>query len=30
VWDWGEGGKLKLVSTVKPAGEVALQLESHD
>ncbi len=30
VWDWGDGGKLKLVSTVKPAGEAALQLESHD
>ena len=30
VWDWAEGGKLKLVSTVKPAGEAALQLESHD
>jgi methylamine dehydrogenase heavy chain len=30
VWDWGEGGKLKLVSTVKTAGEAALQLESHD
>jgi methylamine dehydrogenase heavy chain len=30
VWDWAGGGKLKLVSTVKPAGEAALQLESHD
>ena len=30
VWDWADGGKLKLVSTVKPAGEAALQLESHD
>jgi methylamine dehydrogenase heavy chain len=30
VWDWQGGGKLKLVSTVKPAGEAALQLESHD
>ena len=30
VWDWQDGAKLKLVSTVKPAGEAALQLESHD
>ncbi len=30
VWDWADGGKLKLVSTVKPAGEAAVQLESHD
>jgi methylamine dehydrogenase heavy chain len=30
VWDWQGGGKLKLVSTVKPAGEAALQVESHD
>ncbi len=30
VWDWRDGGKLKLVSTVKVAGEAALQLESHD
>ena len=30
VWDWQDNGKLKLVSTVKPAGEAALQLESHD
>lgn len=30
VWDWSDGGKLKLVATVKPAGEAALQLESHD
>lgn len=30
VWDWQGSGKLKLVSTVKPAGEAALQLESHD
>jgi methylamine dehydrogenase heavy chain len=29
-WDWGDGGKLKLVSTVKPAGQAALHLESHD
>lgn len=30
VWDWVGGGKLKKVSTVKPAGQAALQLESHD
>lgn len=30
VWDWADGGKLKLVATVKPAGEAAVQLESHD
>jgi methylamine dehydrogenase heavy chain len=30
VWDWQGGGKLKLVATIKPAGEAALQLESHD
>lgn len=30
VWDWRDGGRLKLVSTVKAAGEAALQLESHD
>ncbi|MFO1329579.1 MAG: amine dehydrogenase large subunit [Rubrivivax sp.] len=30
VWDWADGGRLRLVSTVKPAGEAALQLESHD
>ena len=30
VWDWADGGKLKKVSTVKPVGQAALQLESHD
>jgi methylamine dehydrogenase heavy chain len=30
VWEWQGGGRLKLVSMVKPAGEAALQLESHD
>jgi methylamine dehydrogenase heavy chain len=30
VWDWTGGGKLKAVSVVKPAGEAALHLESHD
>ncbi len=30
VWDWSDNGKLKLVATVKPAGEAAVQLESHD
>jgi hypothetical protein len=30
VWDWADGGKLKPVSTVKPAGQAALHLESHD
>jgi methylamine dehydrogenase heavy chain len=30
VWDWQGSGKLKAVSVVKPAGEAALQLESHD
>lgn len=30
VWDWTGGGKLKTVSTVKPAGQAALHLESHD
>ena len=30
VWDWQGSGKLKLVATIKPAGEAALQLESHD
>jgi methylamine dehydrogenase heavy chain len=30
VWDWGDGGRLKLVSKVKTAGEAAVQLESHD
>lgn len=30
VWDWSDGGKLKLVATVKPAGESATQLETHD
>lgn len=30
VWDWGDGGKLKKVSTVKPAGEASLHLESAD
>ncbi len=30
VWDWSDSGKLKLVSTVKPAGMASLQLESHD
>ena len=30
VWDWQGGGKLKPVSTVKPAGQASLQLESHD
>lgn len=30
VWDWAEGGKLKLVSTIKPAGEASMHLESHD
>jgi methylamine dehydrogenase heavy chain len=29
VWDWN-GGALKLVSMVKPAGQAALHLESHD
>ncbi len=30
VWEWADGGKLKLIATVTPAGEAALQLESHD
>lgn len=30
VWDWQDSGKLKLVSMVKPAGQAALHLESHD
>jgi len=30
VWDWQDGGKLKPVAVVKPAGEAALHLESHD
>ncbi|MEN9627769.1 MAG: hypothetical protein RJA10_996, partial [Pseudomonadota bacterium] len=30
VWDWRAGGKLKTVSTIKPAGQAALHLESHD
>jgi len=30
VWDVGGPGRLKLVSTVKPAGSSALQLETHD
>ena len=30
VWDWADGGKLKLVSTIKPAGEASMHLESHD
>ncbi len=30
VWDWSDGGKLKPVSVVKPAGQAALHLESHD
>lgn len=30
VWDWQGNGRMKLVSTVKPAGMAALQLESHD
>lgn len=30
VWDWGDRGKLKRVTTVSPAGMAALQLESHD
>ncbi len=30
VWDWGDGGKLKRVATVRPAGMAALHLETHD
>jgi methylamine dehydrogenase heavy chain len=30
VWDWSDGGRLKAVATVRPAGEAALHLESHD
>lgn len=30
VWAWSDNGRLKLLSTVKPAGEAALHLESHD
>ena len=30
VWPWSEGGRLNKGLVVKPAGEVALQLESHD
>lgn len=29
-WDWLDGGKLKKVSTIKPAGQASVQLESHD
>lgn len=30
VWDWVGNGSLKKVATVEPAGEAALQLETHD
>jgi methylamine dehydrogenase heavy chain len=30
VWQWNDGRKMKTLATVKPAGEAALQLESHD
>lgn len=30
VWDWGDGGKLKPVATIRPAGMAALHLETHD
>lgn len=30
VWDWQGDGRMKLVTTVKPAGQAALHLESHD
>ena len=30
VWDWQDGGKLKPVTSIKPAGQAALHLESHD
>lgn len=30
VWDWQGPGRMTLVSTVKTAGQAALQLESHD
>jgi methylamine dehydrogenase heavy chain len=30
VWQWSDGGRLKQIAQVKPAGEAALQLESHD
>ena len=30
VWQWSDGGRLKPISMVKPAGEAALHLESHD
>ncbi len=30
VWDWADGGKLKPVATVRPAGMAALHLETHD
>lgn len=30
VWDWQDGGRLKLVHTVASAGMAALHLESHD
>jgi hypothetical protein len=29
-WEWLDGGKLKKVSTIKPAGQASVQLESHD
>lgn len=30
VWDWQDGGKLKVASVIKPSGHSALHLESHD
>lgn len=30
VWDWEGAGKMKKVSTVKPAGMASLHLETHD
>jgi methylamine dehydrogenase heavy chain len=30
VWSWTDAGKLKQIAMVKPAGEAALQIESHD
>lgn len=30
VWQWADGKRMKQLAMVKPAGEAALQLESHD
>jgi methylamine dehydrogenase heavy chain len=30
VWAWADGKRMKTIAMVKPAGEAALQLESHD